>query len=59
MCDTKKYYAYYQDMKKLEPSDTLQLIRETEDPDEKQFFKLLGDYLMQQKQKQIIEENLY
>ena len=59
MCDTKKYYAYYQDMKKLGPSDTLQLIRETEDPDEKQFFKLLGDYLMQQKQKQIIEENLY
>jgi hypothetical protein len=59
MCDVNKYSKMYKEMKKLQPEDTLQLIMEAKDEDEKDFFELLGNFLLQQKQKKVIEGNLF
>ncbi|MGN0245481.1 MAG: hypothetical protein ACI4DK_05910 [Lachnospiraceae bacterium] len=58
MCDVKKYSDMYQDIKTLQPEDTLQLIMEAKDEEERTFFELLGNFLLQQKQKKVIERNL-
>lgn len=51
MCDVKKYFKIYEEIKNLEPEDTLQLVMEAKDGEEKEFFELVGDFLLQQKQK--------
>lgn len=48
MCDVKKYYNIYDELKKLKPEDTLQLVMEAENDEEKQFFEMLGNYLLQE-----------
>ena len=59
MCDVQKYYKMFQEMKVLEPEDTLQLVLEAQDKEERDFFELVGNFLLQQKQKQVIERNLF
>lgn len=44
MCDIKKYNKIYEDIKKLQPEDTLQLILEAETEEEKDFYELVGSY---------------
>lgn len=57
MCDVKKFFLMYDDIKKLQPEDTLQLILEAKTEEEREFFEMIGDFLLQQKQKQVIERN--
>ncbi len=59
MCDVKKYSEIYNDIKKLQPEDTLQLVMEAKDSEEKDFFEMVGNFLLQQKQKKVIESNLF
>lgn len=59
MCDVKKYSKIYQEIKELQPEDTLQLILEAEDKEEKDFFEMVGNFLLQQKQKKVIQGNLF
>lgn len=59
MCDTKKYNKIYEDIKKFQPEDTLQLILEAETEEEKDFYELVGDFLLQMNQKQVIERNMF
>ena len=59
MCDLRKYSNMFKEMKTLQPEDTLQLVMEAKDEDERNFFELLGNFLLQQKQKKVIEENLF
>lgn len=59
MCDVNKYSNMYNDMKNLQPEDTLQLIMEAKDDEERDFFEMLGNFLLQQKQKKVIEGNLF
>ena len=59
MCDTKKYQDIYQEIKDLDPDDTLQLIAEARDKDEQRFFVLIGDYLLQKNQREAIKENRF
>lgn len=56
MLDVEKIY---QDILELQPDDTLQLILEAKTDDEKEFYKIVGDFLFQVKQKQVIEQNLF
>ena len=43
MCDVKKYSRMFQDIKQLQPEDTLQLVLEAETEEEQGFFlKWLG-----------------
>ncbi|MCI5959407.1 MAG: hypothetical protein PUD03_04535 [Lachnospiraceae bacterium] len=59
MCDVKKYLDMYQDIKTLQPEDTLQLVMEAKDEEERDFFELVGNFLLQQKQQKVIERNLF
>ena len=59
MCDTKKYYEIFEEIKGLTASDTLQLIQDAENEEVKQFYVMVGDYLLQKKQKEVIERKLF
>lgn len=59
MCDVSKYSKIYKDIMDLAPEDTLQIIMESDDKEEIAFFEMLGNYLLQQKQKKVIEANLF
>ncbi len=59
MCDVRKYNKIYEDIVSLQPEDTLQLVLEAETEEEKSFYELVGDFLLQMKQKQVVERNLF
>lgn len=59
MCDVKEYMKLYQQIKRLQPEDTLQLVLEAETEEQRNFYELVGDFLLQQKQRQVIERNLF
>ena len=59
MCDVKKYSNIYKDIAMLQPEDTLQLVLEAETEEERNFYELVGDFLLQTKQKKVIEGNLF
>ena len=49
MCDVKKYSDIYAEISKLDPDDTMQLVLESESEEEKEFYEMIGDYLLQKK----------
>ena len=59
MCDVRKYSDIYKEIAKLNPDDTLQLVLESENEDEKDFYEMVGDYLLQKHQKEVVEGNLF
>ena len=59
MCDVKKYNKIFKDITSLQPEDSLQLVLEAETEEEKNFYELIGDFLLQMKQKQVVERNLF
>lgn len=59
MCDVKKYENLYQEIKKLKPEDTLQLVLEAETEEQKEFYEMVGDFLLQKKQREVIERKLF
>lgn len=59
MCDVKKYEQIYEDIKKLKPEDTLQLVLEAETEEQRSFYEMIGDYLLQTEQKKAIKGNLF
>ena len=59
MCDAKKYSRMFQNIKQLQPEDTLQLVLKAESEEEQDFFEMVGNFLLQRKQKQVIERNLF
>ena len=59
MCDLNKYNKIFEDIKKLTSQDTLQLALEAKSKEEKDFYIMIGNYLLQTKQKKAIERNLF
>lgn len=59
MCDVKKYEKIYEDIKNLQPEDTLQLVLEAETEEQRSFYEMVGDFLLQRKQCQVIERKLF
>ncbi|MBQ8148348.1 MAG: hypothetical protein IJ040_06125 [Lachnospiraceae bacterium] len=59
MCDVKKFNEIYNVIAKLQPEDTLQLVLEAETEEEKNFYEMVGDFLLQTKQKKVVEGNLF
>ena len=57
MCGVKKYGEIYKEIIKLNAQDTLQLVLESETEDEKDFYEMIGDYLLQKKQQEVLERN--
>ena len=39
--------------------DTLQLVLESEDDEMKDFYEMVGDFLLQQRQKKVVRENMF
>lgn len=59
MCDVKKYERIYQEIEKLQPEDTLQLVLEAETEEERDFYEMVGNFLLQIRQKKVVEGNLF
>lgn len=59
MCDVEKYKKIYQEITQLDPEDTLQLILEADTEEQREFYQVVGDFLLQKKQKEVIERNLF
>ena len=59
MCDVKKYEKFYEEIERLRPEDTLQLVLEAETEDQRSFYELIGNFLLQKKQHQVIERKLF
>ena len=59
MCDVKKYSDIFKEIKKLNPDDTLRLVLESKTEEEKSFFEMIGDFLLQEKQKDSIARNIF
>ncbi len=58
MCDVKKYSEIYKEIAKLNPKDTLQLVLESETEEEKDFYEMVGDFLLQKKQREVLERKV-
>lgn len=41
----------------MDPEDTLQLILEADTEEQREFYQVVGDFLLQKKQKEVIERN--
>lgn len=59
MCDAEKYIKIYEEIEKLQPEDTLQLVLEAETEEQREFFEMIGDYLLQKRQRKVIERKLF
>lgn len=59
ICDVEKYKKIYQEIAQLDPEDTLQLILEADTEEQREFYQVVGDFLLQKKQKEVIERNLF
>ena len=63
LCDWRKNwrkdkYGIAQQLTKLGNQDTLQLVLEAETEEERDFFEMIGTYLLQKEQVKVIERNL-
>ena len=59
MCKVKKFEKIYQEIEQLEPEDTLQLMLEADTEEQREFYQMVGDFLLQKKQKKVIERKLF
>ena len=59
MCDVKKYEQIYNEIRKLQPEDTMQLVLEADTEEQREFYEMVGDYLLQRKQKESIERTVF
>jgi hypothetical protein len=59
MCDVKKYSDIFKEIQKLEPDDTMQLVLEADTEEERNFYELVSDFLLQSKQKDSIARNVF
>lgn len=54
-----QYGNIYEEIKNLQPQDTLQLLLNAKTEDEKNFYELIGDFLLQVKQREVVGRNLF
>lgn len=60
MFNMEEYENLYDDMiKKLTPSDTQHLMLEAKTEEQKNFYRIVGNYLLQKEQKSIIKRGLF
>ena len=59
MIDISKFEEMYKELKKLTPDDFIQLIINSKTKEEKDFFILIGNAMLQKEQMQAIEKGLF
>ena len=57
--ENTQYGNVYEEIKKIRPQDTLQLLLDAKTEDEKLFYEMLGNFLLQVKQREILERKLF
>ena len=55
----EKYHEMYKEISGLQPDETLQLVLEAETEEEKLFYEVVSDFLLQKEQKKVIEKKLF
>jgi len=56
--ESAQYGNVYEEIMKIRPQDTLQLLLDATTEDEKNFYEMLGDFLLQIKQREVLENNM-
>ena len=56
--ESLQYGNVYEEIRKLQPRDTLQLLLDAKTEEEKIFYEMLGNFLLQIKQREVVERNL-
>ena len=59
MCDIKEYEKLYNKIEKLDSEDILQLMMEAETQDQREFYRVVGDFLLQKRQREVIKRKLF
>ena len=59
MRDIKKYNDIFQEIKSLSQDDTLQLILKAKTQEERDFYVMVGNFLLRNKQKIVVERNIF
>lgn len=59
MCDVKKYNEIFKEIKSLSQDDAVQLILEAKTQEERDFYAMVGNFLLQKKQELVVEGNLF
>ncbi|WP_330398858.1 hypothetical protein [Lacrimispora celerecrescens] len=49
----------YKECMKLDPAETTQLILGAETEEEQEFYSMISDFVLQQRQRKVIEENWF
>jgi len=57
--ENTQYGNVYEEIKKIHPQDTLQLLLDAKTEDEKNFYEMLGNFLLQVKQQEVLERKLF
>lgn len=57
--ENMQYRNVYEEIKNLRSQDTLQLLLEAKTEDEKNFYEMIGDFLLQVKQREVVGRNLF
>ena len=59
MCNVKEYEKIYNKIVELGPEDTLQLMMEAETQEQREFYQMVGDFLLQKRQREVIKRKLF
>lgn len=59
MCDESKYSKIYDDIQQLQPHDTMQLILGAKTKEERDFYEMIGNFLLRNGQRKVVERNLF
>lgn len=59
MCDVKKYEKIYKDCKSLNMDDYYQLMNESSNDEEKEFFIFLSNFFVQKNQEKFVAEGKF
>ena len=57
--ENAQYGNVYEEIKKIHPQDTLQLLLDAKTEDEKNFYEMLGNFLLQVKQREVLERKMF
>ena len=59
MCDIKEYEKIYNKIEELDSEDILQLMMEAETQDKREFYQVVGDFLLQKRQREVIKRKVF
>lgn len=59
ICEEKKYFEIFNEIQKLQPKDTLQLILDAQTKEEREFYEIVGNFLLRSRQREVVEKNMF